>query len=210
MADKKIVRHALDLARKCIHSGQPPQAFGHLNSIRAEMDTLIGNPLWAEDQSIYAVALAAMNDLGAEAAFREALSRIASLAESDLLLEMTTRGDFAKYLAGRCDHKRSREQYQEAEKIADKLELAEDVAHFQLCIIRIDLKEDGNPQLPAFQKLRGTTKEGYTAVEQRDAWIHYTEEVGLIGKHLVAARKGGEASVDYFRGVLSEIRRSRK
>src|SRR5215472_2132837 len=175
MADKKALRHTLDLARKCVLSGEPHRAIGLLSSIQAEIDDLTGESLWAEHQSTYAVALAAMNDPGAEAAFVETLKQITILSEPDLPLEMRTRADFAKFLAGMRACKRAREQYQLAEKLGDRLEGAEDVAHFQLCVIRIDLELDGSPHLAAFRNMRGAARAGYTSVEQRDAWMHYTE-----------------------------------
>lgn len=210
MADYENLRCTLDLARTCVYKGQAPQALGYLKGIQLEIDDLVGTSLWAEHELIYACAFAAMNDRYAETAFEDALKRISALSEPDLVLELAAQRDFAKYLAGRRATKRARQHYRQAEEIASGLDREQDVANIQMCVIRIALEESNSPQLRAFQRLQEAAKEGFTEVQQREAWIHYTDQLEDIGEQLVAARKGAEGSVDYFRGVLSEIRRSRK
>lgn len=208
MANHDNLRYTLDLARACVHKGQAPQALEHLKSIQFEIEDLAGSPFWAEHAVIYAGALAGMNDPGAETAFEDALKRCAELPESDLALAMTAHGDYAKYLAGRRAPHRARQHYRDAEKIADALKLEECVAHFQMCAIRLDLEETKNSRrLSDFQQLQQASKEGYTEIQQREAWFHYTDEIDGLGPQLVATRHSAQASVDYFRGVLSEIRR---
>jgi tetratricopeptide (TPR) repeat protein len=209
MADHADLRYTLDLAKTCVHQGQAHQALEHLRRIKLEIDDLVGDSLWAEHELIYAGALAAMNQGSAETAFEDALKRTEALSNPDLLLAMRVHGDYAKYLAGRCATKRARQQFQQAEKIAETLNREESVAHFQMCVIRLDLQETDDPRLQAFQRLQEAAKDGYHEVQQREAWIHYNEELGGIGLQLVATRKGMEGSVEYFRGVLSKIRRGR-
>jgi hypothetical protein len=210
MADYDNLRSTLDLAKACVHKGQAYQALEHLHSIQFEIDDLVGSSFWAEHAVIYAGALAGMNDAGAETAFEDALKRCGELSEPDLPLAMTAQADYAKYLAGRRATKRAREHYRQAEKIADALGREECVAHLQMCAIRLDLEEAKNPRLSAFQQLQQASKEGYTEIQQREAWFQYTDEIDGLGPQLVATRHGAQASVDYFRGLLSAIRRSRK
>ena len=207
--DENRLRHILSLARACVHRGQAYQAFGHLRSIESEIDDLAGTSVWAEHLLTCAGALGAMRDSAsaAEEAFNEALNRISTLVEPDLALEMLGHEDFGKYLAEQRAFKRARNHYGLAERIAETLNQSEDVARIQLCIIRIDLAERKDPRLGAFQRLKEAAKDGYTHVEQREAWIHYTDTFQNYGAQLIATRKGSEASVEYFRGVLSLVRR---
>jgi hypothetical protein len=210
MADDDKLQCTLDRARTCLYKGLAPQSLEYLRDIQADLDDLYGTSLWAQHQLIYACALAAMNESGAEAAFEDTLGRVSALSEPDLALEMTAQQHYANYLAGRRATKLARQHYQRAEKIANSLGREQDVAHIQMCVIRIGLEESKNPQLVAFQRLQAAAKEGYTEVQQREAWIHYMDQFEEIEPQLVAARKGAEASLEYFRGVLSEIRRNRR
>ena len=208
-ADEKRSRRALDSARGCVLRGQAPQAIAHLEGIRLEIDDSPGTLVWAEYELIYAGALGGMSDPGAEYAFRDAFKRISELSEPDPTLQMRAHGDFGKYLAEQLSFRRAREQYRLAEKIAESLDLLEDLAHFQMCLIGIELREHRDPRLGAFQNLRRAATDGYTDLDQRDAWFHYIDEFQHDCRHMVAARKGNETSIDYFRGVLSQIRRKR-
>jgi len=210
MADHDNLRYTLDLARTSIHEGHANQALEHLRCIRHEIEDLQGSSFLAEYTLLCADALAAMNDHSAEATFQEALKQIGSLSESDLGLEMRVRGDLAKYLAGRRRVRDARAHYQKAEHIAERLDRPECVAHFQMCVIRIELEQTNSSMLPAFQRLQEAAKDGYTELQQRDAWIHYVADIEEMGSQLVAARKGDEASVGFFRGLLSKIRRDQK
>ena len=212
---EKRFRNILDLARRCVIRGQGPQALAHLESIRLEIDDWVGTSVWAEYELIYAGALAAMSapsmrDLGAEFAFDDAFKRISELSEPDPVLKMRAYGDFGKYLAEQRSFLRAREQYRLAEKIAEGLDQSEDLAHFEMCLIGIELQERHDPQLRALQNLRrAALMDGCTDQDQRDAWFYYIDEFQRDGRQMIAARKGSEASVDYFRGVLSQIRRKR-
>jgi hypothetical protein len=210
-ADENRLRHILTLARACVHRGQAYQAFGHLQSIESDIEDLAGTSVWAEHLLTYAGALGAMKDSAdaAEQTFNEALKRISALEEPDLALEMLGHEDYGKYLAERRAFKRARNHYGLAERIAEGLDQSEDVARIQLCVIRIDLEERRDPRLRAFQRLKEAAKDGYTHIEQLEAWIHYTVTFQKYGTQVVATRKGDEASVEYFRGVLSLIRRRR-
>ncbi len=209
-ADEKILQAVLDTARGCVLRGQAHLALGHLNCIQSQIEDFVGTSLWVKHELIYAGALAGMRDPDAEAVFEETVKRLTNLSEADKPLEMLVHGDFGKYLAERRSYRHAREHYKIAERIAEYLDVAEDVAHYQMNIILLGLEEDRGPLLGAFQKLKEAAKDGYTPVEQREAWIHYTEAFQDSGAQLVAARKRCEASVDYFRGKLSEIRRDRK
>jgi hypothetical protein len=210
MADHGNLRYTLDLARACVHKGEAPQALEHLKSIQLEIDDLVGTSFWAEHELIYAGALAGMNQPGADTVFEGAIKRCAELSEPDPALMMAAHEDYAKYLAGRGATERARQQYRQAEKIAESLAREECLAHFQMCLIRLRLEETNDPQRRAFQRLQQASKDGYTEVQQREAWIHYMDQFEGFAPQLVATRKGAEASVDYFRGVLSLIRRGRK
>jgi hypothetical protein len=210
MADTSNLRHILDQARSCIRQAQPHQALEYLRSIQHEMEDLTGSSLWAEHELVYACALAAMNEPAARTAFDEALRRIEGLSEPDLPLTMSAHADYAKYLAGRQSTKSARQHYQAAERIANALEREDCVAHFQMCIERIGLQESKSPHLDAFRKLQEAARDYCTELQKREAWIHYVDEFGEIEPQLVATRRSAEASVEYFRGVLSEIKRGRK
>jgi hypothetical protein len=210
MATDENMRHILDLAKACVHRGQAYQALAYLRDVQPDIDSRKGTSFWAEHEVIYAGALAGMNDPGAGTAFEDALKRCTELSEPDLLLTTTAHIDYAKYLAGRHAIKRAIEHYRHAEKIAETLGHEECVAHCQMCIIGLELVETGSPQLSAFQNLQKASKEGYTEIEQREAWIDYMQELEGLASQLVATRGSGRASADYFRGVLSKIRRSRK
>ncbi len=209
--EENRLRHILSLARACVHRGQAYQAFGHLHSIEPEINDLPGTSLWAEYLLTYAGALGAMRDSAsaAEETFKEALKRISTLADPDPALEMLGYEDFGKYLAEQRAFQRARQHYGLAERIAESLDQPEDVARFQLCVIRIDLEERRDTRLCAFQRLKEAAKDGYTHLEQREAWIAFTDTFQDYGRRLVATRKGDEASVGYFRAVLSEARRRR-
>ena len=210
MADEKKIRHVLDLARRCVYRGQALQAFAQLESIRQEVDDLPRTSVSAEYELIYAGALGATGDPVAEYAFDDAFKRISELSEPDPALEMRAHGDFGKCLAEQRSFGRAREECRLAERIAESLDRPEDSAHFQMCVIGIELQERQDPQLRAFQNLRrAAVVDGYIDMDQRDAWFYYIDEFQRDARQMVAARKGNEASVDYFRGVLSQIRRRR-
>jgi len=216
---EKRFRNILDLARRCVIRGQGPQALAHLESILLEIDDWVGTPVWAEYAVIYAGALAAMSapaamrDLGAESAFDDAFKRISELSEPDPALKMRAHGDFGKYLAEQRSFPRAREQYRLAEKIAEGLHHSEqDLAHFQMCLIGIELQEKHDPYLRHFQSLkRAAAIDGATDIHQREAWFGFIDEFQSDARPMVAARTGkaSEPSVDYFRGVLSQIKRRR-
>jgi hypothetical protein len=210
--DEKRIRCILDLARRCVLRGQAPQAIAHLDSVRLEIDDFAGTSVRAEYELIYAGVLAAMRDPGAEYAFDDAFQRISELSEPDPALKMRAHGEFGKYLAEQLSFRRAREQYRLAEKIAESLDDSdEDLAHFQMCLIGIELQEMGDSQLRAFQSLKraATIDGGANAVDQREAWFHYVDEFRSGTRQMLAARKGNEPTVDYFCGVLSQIRRRR-
>src|SRR5712671_4046951 len=77
--DDEKIRRVLDSARACIHRCQGPQAIAHLDDIRLEIDEFAGKSIWAEYALVYAGALGAMTDSGANAAFQEAFDRIFQL-----------------------------------------------------------------------------------------------------------------------------------
>jgi len=210
MADHDKLRYTLDLAKACVHKGEAPQALEYLKSIQPEIEDLAGSSLWAKHDVIYAGALAGMNHPSAETAFEDALKRCAELSTPDPALAMTAHEDFARYLAGRQAMKRAQEQFRQAERIAEDLGREQCVAHFQMCTIRLELEQSKSPRLVAFRRLQEAAKDGSTEVQQREAWISYTEQFEGLAPQVVATRKGTEASVDYFRGVLSEIRRRGK
>lgn len=210
MASHDDLRYTLNLARACVHKGEALQALGHLKSIQFGIDGLVESSFWAEYQIIYAGTLAGMNDSGAEVAYEEALRCCAQLSVPNPSLAMTAHGDYASYLAGRRAPNRARAHYRQAEKLAETLDREECVAHFQMCVIRLDLEEAHSPHLTAFQRLQEAAKDGYTEVQQREAWIQYMEQFQSLASQVVATRHGGQASTDYFRGLLSAIRRSQK
>ena len=207
MTEQNHLRFALDSAKTCVHTGQAHKAMEYLHSIRLEIEDMAGNALWAEHALIYAGALAAQNDPGAEYAFQEAIERCTALSEPNQYLLMTAHADFAKYLAGRRAPIKAREHYREAEKLAERLGLEECGASFTLCLIRLDLETRKDPQLTAFQRLREAAKDGYTAIQQRDAWVDYVSQFEGISPQLEAARKAGSSSVDFFRGILTTTRK---
>jgi hypothetical protein len=208
MADEKMLRHILELARGDVLRGQAPRALEYLRTILSDIDDLPETPIWAEYQLIYAGALAGMNDRGAEAAFEEALMRISVLPESDAGLLLRAHEDFGRYLAGRHSHLIALKHYKAAEGIAVEAGMLEDAARVYLCIVRIDLESSRDPRLESLQNLKKAAKDLYTAREQQRAWVQYCQELEESGRVLVAARKGSVASVDYFRGVLSTVRRT--
>lgn len=210
MVDEKMLQHTLDLARGDVYRGHANLALGHLKTVQLQIDDLAGTSIWAEYQLIYAGALAGMNDLGTNSAFEETLDRISHLSEPNPELEMRAHADLGMYMAGRSSRAGARKHYLLAERIAADLGWAEEAARFQMCIIKIDLEEDQDPRLGSLQNLKQAAKDRYTAQEQHEAWIHYNGEIQDSRKQLVAARKGSEASVDYFLGVLSTIRRNRE
>jgi hypothetical protein len=209
--DEKKIRDILELARRCVLRCQAPQGLAQLESVRLEIDDWAGTSMSAEYELVYAGALGAMRDQGAEYAFEDAFKRISELSEADPALKMRAHGDFGKYLAEQRSFIRAREQYRLAEKIAETLDQAEeDLAHFQMCLIGIELQEQREPRLRAFQNLRrAALMDGCTDTDQREAWFQYIDEFQRDGRHMVAARMGNDASVDYFRGALSQIRRRR-
>jgi hypothetical protein len=209
--DEKRIRDILDQARRHVLRCQAPQGLALLESIRLEIDDWVGASVWAEYELLYAGALGAMRDPGAEYSFEEAFKRISELTEPDPALQMRAHGDFGKYLAEQRSFMPARQQYRLAEKIAESLDQAEeDLARFQMCLIGIELQEQQDPRLRAFQNLRhAALLDGCIDTDQREAWFQYIDEFQREGRQMLAARKGNDASVDYFRGALSQIRRRR-
>jgi len=201
------VRRGLELARDCVKTGETPQALAHLHSIGIEVDEMTGSPEWAEYQLIYAGCLP-RRDPDTDYAYRDALTRISQLTERHPMLEMRGHDDYGKYLAGRKIFSKATEESETARRIADELNQPDDAARLHLRVIGLDLEEQGSPLHSAFQNLRKAARDdGYTHTEEIETWIAYTSELNQIGGRLLAARKSGEASVDYFRGKLSEVRR---
>jgi hypothetical protein len=207
-ADEKTLQHDLELARADVLRGEAPSALGRLKKIQLEIDDLHGTSLWANYQLVYAGALGAMMDPGTPAAFTETFERISELKEGGEVLAMRAHEGFAKFLVGSRSPRIARDHYQKAARIAEELGLLEEIAHYELCVISIDLEEERSPHRAAFHNLKQAAKSGYTAIEQSRAWIHYLEEIQEFGGRLLAARKGEEAEVGYFRGLLSKIRRN--
>ncbi len=208
MADEKMLRHILELARADVLRGQAPRALGHLRTVLSDIENLPETSIWAEYQLIYAGALAGMNDRGAEAAFEEVFTRISALQESDTELMFRAHEDFGRYLAGRHSQPLALTHYKSAERIALEAGMLEDAARVYLCIVRIDLESNRDPRLESLQNLKRAAKDLYTACEQQRAWVQYCQELEESGRVLVAARNGSVASVDYFRGALSTVRRA--
>jgi len=209
-SEEKRIRDILDKARCCVLRGQAPQGIAYLDTIRLEIDDFVGTPLRAEYALIYAGALGATRDPAAEYEFSDTFKYLSELAEPDAALSMRAHGDFGKYLAEQKSFKRAREQYRLAEKIAETLEQCEeDLAHYQMCLIGIELQERRDPQLRAFQSLRraATIEDGASDADQREAWFRYIDEFRIDTRQMLAARKGNEPTVDYFRGILSQIKR---
>lgn len=209
--DEKRLRRILDLARTCVLRGQGPQALAHLDAIRIEVEDLKSAVLSAEFHLTLAGALGGMKDQTAEFAFADVFEFIRQFAEPNPGFQMRAHEEFGKYLAENCSFKRAREQYRLAEKIAEILDLAEDQAHLQMCVIGAELREQKDPRIKSWQNLKkAATTVGANNQHQRDAWIHYVDEFEADGRQRIAARKGEEASVEYFQGVLSLIRRRQR
>jgi hypothetical protein len=208
MADQRMLQHILSLARADVHRGQSFLALGHLKAILAEVDSLPGTHLSAEYSLVYAGALAGMDDQGADTAFREVFQRIGELEEPDHELLFRAHDDYGRYLAGKCAHATALANYKSAERVALGAGMVEDAARVHLCITRIDLESTRDPRLESFRNLKRAAKDQYTAREQQIAWIQYCEDMKEAEQIRVAARHGSVASSEYFRGVLSSIRRS--
>jgi hypothetical protein len=210
MANENKFRTAVEMARTCVHRGQVQQAVAHLETIRFEVEELVGTSIWAEFELTYAGALAATQDPAAESVFSDAFKRISELSEPNPCLQGLAHRDFGKYLAEKRSLKRAREQYRLSEKIAESLDQPEEAAHCQMCIRGIDLQERGDRRLGAFQKLkRAAVIDGATDTDLLNAWINYVDEIQDGTKRMIAARKESEPSVDYFRGLLSQVKRRR-
>ncbi len=212
-ADEDKIRSVLKEARACVHRCQGPQALAHLNGIRLEIDDFIRKPVWAEYALVLAGALGAMTDPAAPSAFQEAFDRISQLAEPDPALRMLAHKDYGKYLAEQLAFGPAREQYRLGKKIAESLEHSdEDLAHFDLCLIGIELQERQDPYLRHFRSLmRAAAIEGATDVQQLGAWFVFVDEFQSGARPMLAARtaKATEPSVDFFRGLLTQLKRRR-
>jgi hypothetical protein len=212
-ADEEKIRRILKDARACVHRCQGPQAVAHLNSIRREIEDFVGEPIWAEYALVWAGALGAMTDPTAPSAFQEAFDRVFHLPDPDPELRMLAYRDYGKYLAEQLAFPAAREQYRLAEKIAETLDHSEEeLAHLQLCLIGIELQETRDPHLRHFQSLkRAAAIEGATNRQQLQAWFGFIDAFQSDARPMLAARtaRAPEPSVDYFRGVLSQIKRGR-
>jgi hypothetical protein len=208
MADEKMLQHILGLARADVHRGQSLLALGHLKSILEEVDNRPGTALSAEYSLVYAGALAGMGGQEADLAFAEVFRRISKLQEPDHELLFRAHDDYGRYLAGKRAHAAALANYESAERIALEAGMMEDAARVHLCITRIDLESTRDPRLESFRNLKKAAKDLYTAREQQIAWIQYCEDMKEAEQIRVAARHGSVASSEYFRGVLSSIRRS--
>jgi hypothetical protein len=201
--------HTVELARAEVNRQRPELAIKHLRTIQSEMENMAGSPIWADHQLLFAEALSAKGDPASETEFEEAFRRIRNLSVRSPDLEMRVYEHFADYLV-RFAHRLSlaRQYFEAAKKVAVECSRQEDPARLQLRIIAIDLRVDEDPQLESFQNLKRASLEMHsTPQEQLAAWILYQGEVNEKARGLMAARHWSVASVDYFRGLLTSVKK---
>lgn len=206
------IQRAIELARDCVKRAEPLQALAHLNTVRLEVEDRPRTPDWVEHALIYAGVLGAMRDDGARAAardaYRDALKRLSELPSPPIPLVMRVHDDYGKYLGEIGAFPEAIDHTEVARKIAESLHASEDVARLEMRVIGLDLRKTTDSLLADFQNLRNAAKEdGYTQVEQLETWIRHSNEIKVNDRFLMNARKRGEASKDYFRGKLSEVRK---
>src|SRR5260370_38902122 len=191
-ADEDKIRSVLKEARACVHRCQEPQALAHPDGIRLKIDDFIRKPVWAAYALVLAVALGAITDPAAPSAFQEAFDRISQLAGPDPALRMLAHKDYGKYLAEQLALGPARKQYRLGKKIAESLEHSdEDLAHFDLCLIGIELQERQDPYLRHFRSvMRAAAIEGATKVQQVGAWFVFVDEFQNRAQPVRAARTG--------------------
>lgn len=207
------IRRAFELARDCVKRGEAPRALAHLHSVLHEIEDRPLTPEWAEYLVIYAGILASMKDEGAETAYNDAFKRISDVPGIPFHLQLRCHDDYGKHLGEKKspDLDRAIRHSEKAREIAESLHQSEDAARLQLRVIYLDLRRRNDAILPDIQNLRKAAREdGYTAVEQLEAWIAHSTELEQKGAYIKGARNRGRgcvANVDYWRGRLSEVRR---
>lgn len=207
------IHRILELARDCVKRAEAHQALGYLDSIYDDVEARPKTPEWAEHTLIYAGALAALSPRGddAEPVYEDALKRVYQVLSLPPMLLIRTHEDYAKYLVGRQAWDRATYHNQKARDVAQGADYREDIPRLELRGIRITLERNDSPIFPDFRNLRRAGREyGYTDLEQLEAWISHKVTLDRHSENLGAARgrgRGQVASVEYWRGKLSEVRR---
>lgn len=199
------LRDELDLAWECVRTGKAPQALVHLKGIQSEIEDLAGSAFPAEYALTYACALAAKRDGDAETAFTDAVREIVRLTDNQEL-QMRAHEEFGKFLAKRGAFARARSELLAGWRIAECLD-PEDAARLLKYCMKAELAERKDPRLKAFENLEEAAKGGYSCQEQCDVWFEHGESLTRSGERRLAARNGGEASVEYFRRRLDAAKR---
>ncbi len=124
-------------------------------------------------------------------------------------MEIRVHEHFADYLACFARQRSvARQHYQAARQSAVERKLLEDNARLQLRIIKIDLESDQDPRLSSFQNFKKAAAELHcTAQEQLAAWMLYWGDSEEKKRGLIATRKASLASVEYFRGLLTSVKK---
>jgi hypothetical protein len=208
------IRRILELARDCVKRAEAHQALGYLDSIHDDVEERPQSPEWAEHTLIYAGALAALaprGDRTAEAVYEDAVKRVYQVPSAPPMLLIRTHEDYAKYLVGHQAWSRAAHHNQKARDVAQSADYGEDIPRLELRGIRIALERNDSPILPDFRNLRKAGREyGYRDLEQLEAWISHKVTLDRHSENLGGARgrgRGQVASVEYWRGKLSEVRR---
>jgi hypothetical protein len=205
MSDGNL-RDALDLAWSAVRERKVSQALQHLKTIQSEIYSLPKGPLPAEYTLVYACALAVTGDGGTESAFSDAERLIVPLTDSQKL-QLGMHEEFGKFLAKKRAFTLARTQLTEALRIAQCLDRLEDVAELQVRLIGLDLEKSKGLLLKAFRNLEEAAGSGCSPRDKFDVWCDYVDDCNGSSKGRIAARKGGDASVDYFRTRLDAKKR---
>lgn len=208
------IRRIFELARDCVKRAEPHQAMGFLDSVYDEVEERPQTPEWAEYALIYAGALnafASRGDSTVETAYEDAVKRVYQVPSAPPMLLIRTHEDYAKYLVSQQAWRRAAHHNQKARDVAQSADYREDIPRLELRGIRIDLEQSDSPLLPDFRNLRKAGREyGHTDLEQLEAWISHKVTLDRHSEYLGAAKgrgRGQVATVEYWRGKLSEVRR---
>jgi len=150
----------------------------------------------------------AKRDAVADTFFEEALASIASLPETDPLLEQRANEHYADYLSNFAGcRSKARPRYDLAKQLAVGNHLDEDIARIQLKIECLELTIDGHPELENFQMFKGVAERGsFMYQDQLAAWTIYKGSLPETFRGLKFARKKNAVSPQYFLSLLESVR----
>lgn len=182
----------------------PLQAIAASNS--PEMDSQLRNEI--ESALSSALTLRARRDPAAETAFQRLLL-ITDRLVNGLDLQMRAHEEYGIFLYGQRAFGRATSQFRTAWFIAECVD-AEGAARLLKQYLKSTLACSGDGRLKALENLEKAVRPGDLQTDELEVWWDYCAGSAQTSRYRLAARKGEDGSVDYFRRQLDAKRISRE